>query len=95
MSTPGRKQVTSSSVLWHLSGWVLFLFVVVVVQVVSLSVKEGDHVEEGQPLAIVEAMKMQNVLRAENSALVSSVRCKPGDTLRVDAVMMEFEFGDE
>ena len=48
--------------------------------------------EEGQEVAVVEAMKMQNVLRAERAALVAAVSCKPGDTLRVDAVMIEFDF---
>lgn len=59
---------------------------------VSLSVEEGDRVEDGQALAVVEAMKMQNVLKAEKAGLVSRVSCKAGDTLRVDAVMMEFDF---
>lgn len=54
--------------------------------------KEGDHVEEGQALAVVEAMKMQNVLTAEYAGKVSKICCKAGSTLRVDAVMMEFEF---
>lgn len=57
-----------------------------------MSVKEGDRIEDGQALAVVEAMKMQNVLKAEKAGVVSRVSCKPGDTLRVDAVMMEFNF---
>lgn len=57
-----------------------------------MSVKEGDMIEEGQPLAVVEAMKMQNVLRAEMGGRVAKVLCAPGETLRVDAVMMEFDF---
>ncbi|CAM9105086.1 unnamed protein product [Pylaiella littoralis] len=61
-------------------------------QVVSLSVKEGDRVEENQQLAVIEAMKMQNVLKAERSGVISSVLCKAGDTLLVDAVIMEFDF---
>lgn len=61
-------------------------------QVVSLFVSQGDRIEEGQPLAVVEAMKMQNVLKAERGGSVSTLRCKPGDTLQVDAVMMEFDF---
>ncbi|CAM9622885.1 unnamed protein product [Discosporangium mesarthrocarpum] len=62
-------------------------------QVVSLAVEEGDHVEEGQALAVVEAMKMQNILRAQQRGRVLRLRCAEGDTLRVDAVMMEFDFG--
>lgn len=62
---------------------------------VSLSVKEGDRVEENQQLAVVEAMKMQNVLKAERSGVISSVLCQAGDTLLVDAVLMEFDFEEE
>lgn len=54
--------------------------------------KAGDRIEEGQQLAVVEAMKMQNVLKAERSGVVSSVLCEAGETLRVDAVIMEFDF---
>lgn len=57
-----------------------------------MSVSEGDRVEENQQLAVIEAMKMQNVLKAERSGVVSGILCKAGDTLRVDAVIMEFEF---
>lgn len=58
--------------------------------VINLQVGEGDRVEEGQPLAIVEAMKMENVLRAEKSAVVEKILVSVGDSLAVDAVMMEF-----
>ncbi len=58
--------------------------------VINLQVSEGDKVEEGQPLAIVEAMKMENVLRAEKSAVVEKILVSVGDSLAVDAVMMEF-----
>ncbi len=58
--------------------------------VVALNVKEGDEVQEGQALAIVEAMKMENVLRAEKAARVAKVPVKVGDSLAVDAVIMEF-----
>jgi propionyl-CoA carboxylase alpha chain len=58
---------------------------------VSLNVKEGDKVEAGQPLAVVEAMKMENILRAEKSATVKRVEAKPGDSLAVDAVILELE----
>ena len=57
--------------------------------VVSLAVKEGQEVKAGETLAVVEAMKMENVLRAEPTAR-SNHQCKPGDSLAVDAVMMEF-----
>ncbi len=58
---------------------------------VTLNVKPGDKVEAGQPLAVVEAMKMENILRAEKSATVKSVNAKPGDSLAVDAVILELE----
>jgi propionyl-CoA carboxylase alpha chain len=60
-------------------------------QVVRIDVAEGDIVEDGQPLAIVEAMKMENVLRAEKRARVASVRVAPGTVLAVDEVILEFE----
>ena len=58
--------------------------------VVSIGVKEGQQVRAGETLAVVEAMKMENVLRAEQDATVSRVLAKPGDTLAVDAVILEF-----
>jgi propionyl-CoA carboxylase alpha chain len=60
-------------------------------QVVRIDVKEGDVVESGQPLAIVEAMKMENVLKAERRARVARLRVAPGAVLAVDEVILEFE----
>jgi propionyl-CoA carboxylase alpha chain len=57
----------------------------------ALNVGEGEKVEAGQPLAVVEAMKMENILRAEKSGVVAKVNAKPGDSLAVDAVILEFE----
>jgi propionyl-CoA carboxylase alpha chain len=57
----------------------------------ALHVAEGDKVEAGQPLAVVEAMKMENILRAQKSAVVKRAAAKPGDSLAVDAVILEFE----
>ena len=59
--------------------------------VVRIDVAEGDEVFDGQALAMVEAMKMENVLRAERQARVAKVRAKPGDSLAVDDVILEFE----
>jgi len=59
--------------------------------VVSLHVEEGQEVKAGEQLAIVEAMKMENVLRAERDCVVSAIKAAPGDSLAVDAVIMEFE----
>ena len=57
----------------------------------QIAVAEGDVVEDGQPLATIEAMKMENVLRAERKAKVKLIPVKEGDSLAVDAVIMEFE----
>ena len=59
--------------------------------VVSINVEEGQDVKAGEALAIVEAMKMENVLRAERDCVISQIKAKPGDSLAVDAVIMEFE----
>ena len=60
-------------------------------RVVRIDVKAGDIVETGQTLAIVEAMKMENVLKAEKRARVKIVRVDAGTVLAVDAVILEFE----
>lgn len=57
----------------------------------ALHVGEGDIVEAGQPLAVVEAMKMENILRAEKTGTVKIVNAKAGDSLAVDAVILEME----
>ena len=59
--------------------------------VVSLNVEEGQEVKAGEQLAVVEAMKMENVLRAERDCVISAIKAAPGDSLAVDAVIMEFE----
>ncbi|MCJ2131757.1 acetyl/propionyl/methylcrotonyl-CoA carboxylase subunit alpha [Methylobacterium sp. E-045] len=56
----------------------------------SIMVKEGQEVKNGEPLAIVEAMKMENVLRAERDGTISKIAAKEGDSLAVDAVIIEF-----
>ncbi|WGD30221.1 acetyl/propionyl/methylcrotonyl-CoA carboxylase subunit alpha [Ancylobacter sp. WKF20] len=58
--------------------------------VVSIAVSEGQEVKAGEALAIVEAMKMENVLRAERDATVKTILAKAGDSLAVDAVILEF-----
>jgi propionyl-CoA carboxylase alpha chain len=56
----------------------------------GLLVGEGDEVEEGQALATIEAMKMENTLRAERRGKVARLRAKEGETLAVDQVILEF-----
>ena len=58
--------------------------------VISIAVEEGQEVKAGDTLAIVEAMKMENVLRADRDLIVSRLNAKAGDSLAVDAVIMEF-----
>jgi len=58
--------------------------------VISLDVVEGQEVKVGDALAIIEAMKMQNVLRAERDVVVKKINSRIGDSLSVDQVIMEF-----
>jgi len=56
-----------------------------------LHVQPGDKVEAGQALAVIEAMKMENILRAERAGTVTRAHFSPGDSLAVDAAILEFE----
>ena len=56
----------------------------------AIHVEIGQDVKAGDPLAVVEAMKMENILRAERDGIVKAINAKPGDSLAVDAVIMEF-----
>jgi propionyl-CoA carboxylase alpha chain len=58
---------------------------------VALHVKKGEQVELGQPLATVEAMKMENILRAGKAGKVKKLNAKQGDSLAVDEVILELE----
>ncbi len=58
--------------------------------VVSIAVLAGQEVKAGETLAVVEAMKMENVLRADRDLTVAKINAKAGDSLAVDAVIMEF-----
>ncbi|WP_299502817.1 acetyl/propionyl/methylcrotonyl-CoA carboxylase subunit alpha [uncultured Roseobacter sp.] len=59
--------------------------------VVKLDVAVGDEVQDGQALCTIEAMKMENILRAERKGVVSKINAAAGDSLAVDDVIMEFE----
>ena len=59
--------------------------------IVKIDVEVGQEVQEGQALCTVEAMKMENILRAERKGVVSKINAGPGDSLAVDDVIMEFE----
>ena len=58
---------------------------------ISLAVAEGQEVKAGEELAVIEAMKMENVLRAERDAVVSSIKAATGESLMVDQVIMDFK----
>jgi len=59
--------------------------------IVSILVEEGQEVQDGQALAVVEAMKMENTLRAEKKGVIAKVNASAGDNLAVDEIIMEFE----
>ncbi|MFN4192256.1 MAG: DUF2118 domain-containing protein, partial [Tabrizicola sp.] len=59
--------------------------------VVKIAVSEGEEVQEGQALATVEAMKMENILKAERKGVVKKIKASAGASLKVDDVIMEFE----
>jgi len=59
--------------------------------IVKVDVEVGDEVQDGQALCTVEAMKMENILRAERKGVVVKINAGPGDSLAVDDVIMEFE----
>ena len=58
---------------------------------VSVNVSVGEEVQEGQSLCVVEAMKMENVLRAEKKGIIKSINTEPGISLAVDETIIEFE----
>jgi propionyl-CoA carboxylase alpha chain len=58
---------------------------------VSVAVSEGQAVKAGEELAVVEAMKMENVLRAERDGTVKKIHAAPKDSLAVDQIIIEFE----
>jgi propionyl-CoA carboxylase alpha chain len=59
--------------------------------IVKVDVNVGDEVQEGQALCTIEAMKMENILRAEKKSVVKEIKVLPGSSLAVDQVIMEFE----
>ena len=59
--------------------------------IVSVSTQVGDTVQDGQEIMVIEAMKMQNVIKSEVDGKVKAVHVKAGDSVAVDALLMEFE----
>lgn len=64
-------------------------------KLISVAVQPGDEIELGQEMCVVEAMKMQNVMRSERKGVVKSVDAKVNDSLKVDQVIVTFEGGEE
>lgn len=59
-------------------------------QIKSVAVEPGQEVIENQELLVIEAMKMQNILRSARAGIVQNVHVKPNDTVAVDATLIEF-----
>jgi propionyl-CoA carboxylase alpha chain len=57
----------------------------------SVAVIEGEEVAPGKELCVIEAMKMQNILRAERSGKIAKIRVRPGDVLTIGQIILEFE----
>uniref|UniRef100_A0A7S1D1I0 propionyl-CoA carboxylase n=1 Tax=Cyclophora tenuis TaxID=216820 RepID=A0A7S1D1I0_CYCTE len=77
---PPKKIDTSDMVLSPMPG-----------VLIGLAVMEGDHVEIGQELCIVEAMKMQNIIRAPRAGIIAKCRVEPGASLMADDVILDYE----
>jgi propionyl-CoA carboxylase alpha chain len=58
--------------------------------IAKVMVEVGDEVQEGQALATVEAMKMENILKATRAGVVKAVKAAPGASLKVDDIILEF-----
>ncbi len=58
---------------------------------VSVISESGQEVKAGEEVCVVEAMKMENVIRAERDGIISAIHAKPGDNLAVDQAIIEFE----
>jgi propionyl-CoA carboxylase alpha chain len=58
--------------------------------IVAVAVTQGQEVKIGQELCVLEAMKMENVLRAERDTVVEEIKIKPRDTVAADQVLMTF-----
>jgi pyruvate carboxylase subunit B len=63
--------------------------------VVKVEVQEGDHVEVGQGMVIVEAMKMENELRAEHAGVVARIHVAPGQAVEKDQILIDFADPDD
>ena len=76
----GRKKKKSGTVSANIPG-----------KVVTVEVEEGQTVQPGEELCILEAMKMENVLKCESKGVVKKIHAEQGANLSVDAIIIEFE----
>lgn len=60
-------------------------------KVISVNVKPGQEIQDGQEICVIEAMKMQNLIKSERVGKLKSVNIKPGETIDVNHTMIEFE----
>ena len=60
-------------------------------RVLNISIQAGDAIAKGDNLLVLEAMKMENILRAERKGVVAKIEAAAGDSLKVDEVIMTFE----
>ncbi len=59
--------------------------------VVSIDIKQGQSIEDGDKLCTIEAMKMENIIRSEVAGVIKKIHCKEGESLSTDQIMIEFE----
>ena len=60
-------------------------------KVISVNVKPGQEVQDGQEICVIEAMKMQNIIRAERDGVVKSIKTSAGAAIAADEIMIELE----
>jgi len=77
---PRKKEDTSKYLMAPMPGLL-----------VSIMVKENQVVEENEPLAVIEAMKMENIIKSEKKVKIKKINCKAGDSLEVDQIILEFD----
>ena len=59
--------------------------------IVSINVEEGQSIEDGDKLCVIEAMKMENIIRSETFGTIKKIHCKEGESLATEQIMIEFE----
>ncbi len=91
VQTPRQKELSALMIAKLPPDTSKFLLCPMPGLVAKIMVAEGDAVQEGQTLATVEAMKMENILKAERSGVVRKILAAAGSSLKVDDIIMEFE----